>query len=150
LIDPVIKEITVLATPDRAFQVFTAELASWWPLDSHSLSAMAGNRAKDVIMQPGVGGKIIEHMHDGSTVNWGVITDWDPGKKLGFTWHLRNPQSEQTHITVDFTEQGDHTSVRLTHQGWDGQGLQGGANRAQYQSGWDQVFVQCYAARFAT
>ena len=39
MIDPIEKTLVVPLTPDRAFDLFTNRMASWWPLDKHSLSA---------------------------------------------------------------------------------------------------------------
>jgi hypothetical protein len=55
--------VTVRATPERAFDVFTAGFATWWPLDSHHIGEQD---AVDVVMEPHAGGRWYERAADGS------------------------------------------------------------------------------------
>ena len=45
---PVRKVVTVKASPERAFRRFTAEIARWWPLPSHSVGQ---TNAESVVME---------------------------------------------------------------------------------------------------
>ena len=36
-ITPVRKSLRVECTPERAFEVFTAEVGTWWPTRTHSI-----------------------------------------------------------------------------------------------------------------
>ena len=144
MIEPVVKELIVAVDAKRAFEVFTKEFGRSWPLASHSVSASAGKSARSVSMAPGVGGAIVEVMHDGSELIWGTITEWEPDKRLAFTWHLQRPESEQTHVRVTFSAQGAGTKVRLVHSGWEAHGADATKNRDQYLSGWDYVLAECY------
>lgn len=148
MIEPIIKEITVPVTPKQAFLVFTTQFGNWWPLKTHSLSASHGKLPRNIEFATKVGGAIVEELHDGSKANWGVITEWEPNQKLAFTWHLRRPASEQTHVSVEFLPEGDATRVRLVHSGWEAMGDAGANSRKQYFSGWDVVLDQ-YAAKLA-
>jgi len=47
---PVIKIVTIRADQSRAFSRFTSEMASWWPLPSHSVG---GLDAETVVMRRG-------------------------------------------------------------------------------------------------
>ena len=149
MIDPVTKEITVSASVSEAFKKFTLHLGDWWPLGSHSLSAGAGETAKSVKMEPCLGGAIVETMYDGDTALWGIITDWEPERKVGFTWHLRRPKNEQTHICVEFFPDGKKTLVRLVHSRWDALGDEAQNHRNQYNSGWDRVLKEYVKITFA-
>ena len=66
--DPVIKTIDVPCSPARAFDVFVRNTARWWPLDRHSVSAGQGQTARDITIEPRVGGAIYETTHDGALV----------------------------------------------------------------------------------
>ncbi len=149
MIEPVVKELMISVDAKRAFEVFTQEIGRWWPLASHSLSASAGKAARGVSMTPGVGGSIVEVMHDGTKSTWGVITEWEAGTKLAFTWHLRRPEAEQTYVCVEFSAHWTGTMVRLVHSGWEAQGEDGASNREQYNSGWDYVLAECYGGELA-
>ena len=93
MIEPVVKELVVPVNTRRAFEVFTKEIGHWWPLPSHSLSASAGKSARSVSMAPGVGGAIVEVMHDGSQATWGIITEWEPNRILAFRADLTHSDS---------------------------------------------------------
>lgn len=149
MIEPIVKEVTVPVDTGRAFQVFTEQFGDWWPVASHSLSASDGKRPKRVTMTPGTSGAIIEELHDGSTANWGLVTAWEPGKLLSFTWHLRRPTSQQTDIIVEFFPEGETSRIRLVHQGWEAMGKDGANAREQYLSGWDIVVARYVAAASA-
>src|SRR4029078_8047500 len=53
VIAPVHKTIVVDCSPERAFEVFTRELGTWWPLGSHSIG---GEKITEVVFQEHVGG----------------------------------------------------------------------------------------------
>ncbi|MGH3372189.1 MAG: hypothetical protein ACRDPR_19560 [Nocardioidaceae bacterium] len=52
-IEAVRREITVKASPERAFEVFTAGLNTWWPASHH----VSENPLEDVI-EPRSGGRV--------------------------------------------------------------------------------------------
>jgi hypothetical protein len=62
-IDAVHKSVTVPASPDRAFELFTARFGEWWPLATHSVGI--DNSAR-VSFGAGVGGIIMETLVDGT------------------------------------------------------------------------------------
>ncbi len=67
-IDPVRISVSVSRAPDVAFRVFTEEMGSWWPLDTHSIAAdtFAGKMTADTIVFEGrPGGRIYERISDG-------------------------------------------------------------------------------------
>jgi uncharacterized protein YndB with AHSA1/START domain len=140
-VEPVRKSVTVPAAPQRAFELFTAHIQEWWPLATHSVGL---DRAVGIAFGEGAGATIIETLADGATSVWGTITDWEPPHRVAFTWHPGNPEAEETHVEVTFTEDGPgSTVVRLVHSGWERR-PDGGPAREGYNSGWDPVI-----ARFA-
>ena len=136
---PVEKTVTVPLPPKDAFRVFTEDMGTWWPLDSHSLSAGDGKTARDVTVDPKEGGKITETRHDGTTADWATITDWRPGEHLAFNWYVGRDPSEFTTVAVSFQTVEGGTRVDLRHDGFDN--LPDGATVATgYRTGWDGVF----------
>ncbi|QBX99360.1 hypothetical protein E2K80_00295 [Rhodophyticola sp. CCM32] len=142
--DPIQKTVHVPLSPDQAFDLFTEDMASWWPLDSHSLSAGDGTTARDVTVEPGKGGKIIETRPDGQTAPWATVTEWAPGARLALDWYVGRDPSEATQITVTFTAEGSGTRVDLTHGGFEVLASAASGIMAGYQTGWDHVFGACY------
>ncbi len=135
--DPIVKTVTVPLDPNRAFRLFTEEIADWWPLDTHSLSAQDGDRARSVEVPKTVGEQVIETRPDGSTDPWGRVTDYRPGRAFGMTWHVGRPEEDATHVQVSFDAVADGTRVRLIHDGWDG----ATARRDSYATGWTSVLA---------
>jgi uncharacterized protein YndB with AHSA1/START domain len=144
-VEPVRKTVTVPATPERAFELFTAHFQEWWPLKTHSVGL---EHAVSVAFGAGVGGAIIETLADGTTSAWGTVTDWEPPYRVAFTWHAGTPQGEATSVEVTFTaaEPGS-TVVRVVHSGWEHR-PDGASARDGYDSGWDPV-VNRFADRAA-
>ncbi|MEO1732160.1 MAG: SRPBCC domain-containing protein [Pseudomonadota bacterium] len=148
--ETIIKTVHVPISPDAAFDMFAGNLQAWWPVETHSLSAQSGARPKDITVEPHVGGRIIETMHDGSTVNWATITDWTPGARLSFDWYVGRDPSEATQVAVTFLPEPAGTRVDLTHGGFDRLGSQAAILHQNYHSGWDHVFGTRFSAACAT
>ena len=136
--DPIVKTVTVRLDPDRAFRLFTEDIAEWWPLDTHSLSAQDGHSARSVDVPDTVGEQVIETRSDGRTEPWGRVTDYRPGRAFGMTWHVGRPEEEATHVQVSFDAVADGTRVRLIHDGWD----KATARRDSYATGWTSVLAR--------
>lgn len=137
VIPPVRRQITVPWAVDAAFRRFTAELESWWPLRSHSVGQANAARCG---IDPRVGGQIYEESRDGIRTEWGVVTVWDPPRRVGFTWHPGEPSEMAQHVEVSFTPDGPGTKLELVHSGWERLGEKLGRGRSRgYGLGWRQV-----------
>jgi uncharacterized protein YndB with AHSA1/START domain len=145
-VEPVRKSVTVPATPQRAFELFTVHIQEWWPLETHSVGL---EHAVGVAFGEGVGGAIVETLADGTTSTWGTITHWEPPHRVVYTWHAGTPEAEATHIEVTFTpDEAGGTVVRLVHSGWERRPDAASA-RDGYDSGWEPVIAR-FAAKAAT
>lgn len=134
-IAPLVKTVVVPTAPERAFELFTAEMGMWWPLVTHSVGL---EKATDVRLEGAVGGRIVEYDRDGPTCYWGTVSDWDPPQTVSFSWHPGNDPKEAGRVTVTFRSVDDGTEVVLTHTGWEHR-PDGVRARAGYDSGWDYV-----------
>ena len=56
------KTVLVDFTPEEAFELFTARIATWWPVSTHSYG---GDEVKDVVFELEVGGRVYEVTDDG-------------------------------------------------------------------------------------
>ena len=146
--------VTVRATPERAFETFTAGFASWWPLDSHHIGTQA---AVDVVMEPRAGGRWYERAADGTECDWGFVTAYEPPSRLVLAWHL-NPDwdfdpdpARATEVEVTFEPDGEHTVVTLEHRGFEVLGERGPEMRDAVSSpgGWVDLLTtyESYVAR---
>ena len=102
-IEPVRKTVTVPTAPPRAFELFTAHIQEWWPLETHSVGEQ---QAAGIAFGEGVGGAIIETLADGTTSVWGTVTDWEPPDRVAFTWHAGTLPAEATRVEVTFAATG--------------------------------------------
>lgn len=132
---PLVKELTVAAPVERAWEVFTDEIASWWPIPTHSVEP---DRVSEIVFEARPGGRILERRHDGTECSWGEVDVCEPPHRIRFSWHP-NDRPEATEVEVTFSAAGDATDVRLEHRGWERLGDDGAASRAEYDPGWDYV-----------
>jgi uncharacterized protein YndB with AHSA1/START domain len=135
--------VRVKGSVEAAFRLFTAGINGWWPLASHSVCQ---KDAAACAVEGWVGGRFFERDLDGKEHVWGTVTAWEPPERLAFTWHPgRGPESAQS-VEVRFSDaDGGLTLVELTHTGWEKLGIQAAAVRERYETGWDFVFVECFA-----
>lgn len=133
---PIVKVVTVAAPPEQAFRRFTAEIASWWPLRTHSVGV---ERSETVIMEGFVGGRIVERIRGGEEAIWGMVTVWQPPLRVAFTWHPGEDRSTAQDVDVRFTGVGNRTRVELTHSGFERLGARAARMRRAYPIGWTYV-----------
>lgn len=138
-IEPVRKKITVPATMDDAFAVFTQKIGSWWPHETHSIG---GERTKRVIMEGELGGRLYEIVDDGTEHDWGAVLVWDPPRQVTLSWHVSRGPEVYTEIEVTFEASDDGTVVSLEHRHWERLGDEGAALRDEYHKGWDPVLAE--------
>lgn len=140
---PVVKTVSVPLSPEAAFELFTARLGDWWPVETHSVAAGAGGVSQSVELGAGPGGQIVETTPDGQSHVWGTIAEWDPGTALAFSWHPGRTASEATEVRVTFEPDGNGGSnVTLTHTGWEVLGARAETVRDNYDQGWVPVLQQ--------
>jgi uncharacterized protein YndB with AHSA1/START domain len=113
-----VKKTTLVAAPvERAFQVFTEGMTTWWPLTTYKIGNVD---AKSVVLEPFVGGRWFERGVDGSECNWGRVKTWDPPRRLVLTWEIssqwQHDPSVQTEVEVRFSPEGTSTRVDLEHR----------------------------------
>ncbi len=139
IVPPVEKSVLVRCDPARAFAAFTAEIAQWWPMRTHSV---AQAQARSVAIEPKVGGRIFETAADGTESEWGRILSWSPPAGFSMTWHPGRPADPHTVVELSFAAEGSATRVRLIHRGWEALGAGAETARESYDGGWDTVFVR--------
>jgi uncharacterized protein YndB with AHSA1/START domain len=118
---PVRRSVTVAASAERAFTVFTESFAAWWPAHHINPNGYAG-----AYIEPRLGGRWFERAPDGSECDWGVVLDWEPPHRLRLSWHLNGEYSydpdpdHASEVEVRFVTVGpDSTRVELEHRGFE-------------------------------
>jgi uncharacterized protein YndB with AHSA1/START domain len=137
-IEPLRRRVTVSATVETAFRVFTERMGDWWPVERYSVHEELADEAG---MDGRLGGAIYERWREG-TENWGEITVWEPPDRLVFSWHPGGDPAEATEVEVTFNAEGDGTLVQLEHRGWERLGDRAPDVRAGYADGWQGVLEQ--------
>ncbi len=118
MIEPVRKSVTVKATQEQAFRVFTEGFDTWWPREHH----IGKSPMKRAIIEGRLGGRLYSEQVDGTDCPWGSITVWEPPQRFAFawlinaTWQFEPDMSIAREVEVTFTPAGeDSTVVELVH-----------------------------------
>jgi uncharacterized protein YndB with AHSA1/START domain len=142
-IEPISRTVTVHGSTERAFRVFTEQMGTWWPLDTHSISVDQGlgQRAETLKVDAREGGRLEEVLQDGSTRDWGGIVVWQPPHRVVYSWKPNDHPTPPTEVDVRFIPRGDRTLVELEHRGWQHLGDWAPRVRPLYASegGWTMV-----------
>jgi uncharacterized protein YndB with AHSA1/START domain len=134
------RSIHVNAPIERAFDVFTRGIASWWPLETHSIRGIrAGVRPQELHLELREGGRFYERT-DGEDLSWGRVLTYDPPHRIVIDWHV-NPANPSTEIDVTFAAEDGGTRVEVVHSGWERYDDPTYATRAEYdgEKGWTTV-----------
>ena len=148
---PVRKSVRVSADPVRAFDVFTAGLARWWP-HTHSIGT---SPMREAVIEPRAGGRWFERGEDGSECDVGKVLVWEPPNRLVLGWQL-SPQFKYdptvtSEVEVRFMADGIRaTLVELEHRHLERHGEQAETlrNAVDAPNGWSNL-LNLYAAAAA-
>lgn len=134
-IPPVVKTVTVECSPQTAFDVFTAQIGQWYPLERFSI-----NPSVDCRIEPNVGGRIYEIGVDGQETLWGYVLEWNPPHCLAISWQARVNADEAQRVDISFRPVPAGTEVKLVHSGWENLKVAAREWRDKYDAGWVEVF----------
>jgi len=110
--------VRVAASPARAFDVFTREIASWW--NPNALFQFTPRSPGIVRFEGGEGGRFVEELPSGKVFEIGRIRTWEPGSRLVFGWRQATFAKDQdTEVEVRFEPIGAETRVTVEHRAWD-------------------------------
>ncbi len=131
--------VDVNAPIERAFQVFTVEIGTWWDDDKHILDVPLA----EMVFEPHVGGNIIDRGTDGSECRWARVLAYDPPRRVCFSWdintrwEIETDPAKSSEIEITFTQMTPgRTHVVLTHRHLDRHGDGWQRMREAVSSGW--------------
>ena len=130
------KAVTVNVPVERAFEVFTAEIGTWWPLRTHAVDT---ERSETVILESQVGGRLYERAPSGEEHLWGTVVAWEPPSRIVYSWHPGRGEETAQEVTITFSAEGPGTRVEVRHTGWEKLGDDMEEAVASYDMGWDTV-----------
>ena len=139
---PVRTSIVVDATRERAFDVFTRGIDTWWPASHHLLDG----ELAEMVFEPRVGGDIIDRTVDGRECRWATVLAYEPPHRVAFSWNISlewklEPDPEKrSEVEVTFAEQSPgRTLVTLEHRHLErhGPGWESMRDAVASPEGWD-------------
>jgi Activator of Hsp90 ATPase homolog 1-like protein len=147
---PPVRQSTVIRVPlDRAFASFVHTIDVWWPKD---VVSVGGERVTAVVLEPRPGGRVFERWDDGTTIEWGAVTAWEPPARFVMSW-CNTPVPTEVEFT--FSPLGPSlTRVAVEHRGWEALSAAqrredcaapGGYSSGAYGSGWRLVLERLAA-----
>jgi len=124
-------EITVNASAEKAFRVFTERCNDWWPPDYK----LGESERINIVMEPRVGGRWYELGSNGIECDWGKVQVWEPPYHLVVSWQIgvgfvpnQDPE-KASRVDVRFIEdRPNKTRIRLIHSRFEKHG-----------KGWEQM-----------
>ena len=139
---PIRKTLVVAATPEKAFEVFTARFDRWWPR-THYIGTSPLVRAT---IEPGIGGRWYSTHENGQDALWGEVLVWEPPHRLILAWRISHEwgyvPTLLTEVEVRFIAQDDgRTRVELEHRHLDRMGdtPQVAATITSMDQGWGMI-----------
>ena len=147
--DAVVRSVSVSVPVNEAFDVFTQRLGDFKPPEHNLLGAPIA----ETVVQPWVGGHIVDRAVDGSECRWARILAFDPPDRLVFSWdisprwQLESDPARASEVEVRFiADSPETTTVQLEHRHLDrhGPGWEGIRDGVDGNDGWP-----LYLARYA-
>lgn len=137
-----VRTATVVKAPvERAFKVFSEEMASWWPPDHHLMR----KQLKEMVVEPRPGGRIYDLATDGSECCWARVLAYEPPHRFVFSWdisprwEIETDHGKTSEVVVSFTPVDDQTTrVELEHRHLDrhGEGWEAERDAVGSSGGW--------------
>jgi uncharacterized protein YndB with AHSA1/START domain len=134
-------DVVVEVPVERAFEVFTNEMPSWWHPDHHLIEA----ELAEMVVEPRVGGHIYDRGVDGSECRWARVLAYEPPDHIVFSWDispewkLETDPAKASEVEVRFVAEGpERTRVELEHRHLDrhGPGWEGMRDAVGSPNGW--------------
>jgi uncharacterized protein YndB with AHSA1/START domain len=140
--DTSVRESIVVDAPiERAFEVFTKDIGSWWPAGHHILEAQLA----EMVFESRVGGHVYDRGVDGSECHWARVLVYEPPTRvtiswdINLQWQIETDPARTSEVDVRFTADSAYrTRVDLEHRNLDrhGAGWQALRDAVGSSDGW--------------
>ncbi len=150
---PVRKSVTVQASADKAFRVFTEGFDGWWPRTHH----IGKSPMTKGVIEGFAGGRCYSEQADGTDCDWGKVLIWEPPHRFVMAWQVTHTWgyepvlAKASEVEVRFTPGADgSTRVDLEHRYFErhGEGWEIMRTSIDSPGGWGTL-LGLYAARAA-
>lgn len=148
---PVRKTVTVDASIDHAFRVFTEGFDTWWPRSHH----IGKSPMRKAILEPRAGGRCYSQQEDGTDCDWGTVLACEPPTRLVIAWQITHEWGYEPDLTksseveIRFTAlSAETTRVELEHRHFErmGPGAASMRTAVDSQMGWGDL-LKMFAER---
>ena len=147
---PVRQATLVRASAQDTFAAFVTTMRAWWPVQPLSAGK---DRVHDITVEQRHGGRVYETWDDGTEVDWGQVTAWEPPRRFVMTW---NSTPVPTEVEFTFAALGPAlTRVAVEHRGWEALtdeqlaedcAAPGGYSSGAYTRGWAMILASLSGA----
>ena len=144
------RHVVVSGTPEQAFAVFTQQFDTIKPREHN----MLGSPIAETVLEPHVGGRILDRGEDGTECAWARVLAYEPPHRIVFswdigpTWQLEEDADNASEVEVRFVPAGPgRTRVELEHRHLDrhGAGWESLGDAIGGDQGWP-LYLDRYAA----
>ncbi len=113
--------LRVPGSPERAFEVFTRDIALWWrPNDMFQFTPRSPGILAFEPPKDDAPGRLVERLSTGKIFMVGDVITWEPGRRLVFGWRQAAfAPGQDTQVEITFEAVGEETRVTVEHRGWD-------------------------------
>jgi uncharacterized protein YndB with AHSA1/START domain len=145
--------IVVDAPVEKAFDVFTKGIGSWWPREHHILQG----ELAEMVFETHVGGHVYDRGVDGTECRWARVLAYEPPTRLviswdiSLQWQIESDVARTSEVEVRFVpESASRTRVELEHRHIDrhGEGWEQMRDAVGSPEGWD-VGLHAFAVQVA-
>lgn len=132
------KELTVQASQQTAFEVFTQKMDLWWPRTHHIGSA----DMTEMVVEPRAGGRWYSRHADGSEATIGYVLTYQPHHLFVLAWQINGDfkcdPDLVTEVVAEFIVEGPKTTrVKFEHK--DLHKLGSGKSVESMNEGWGTI-----------
>lgn len=128
------QEVTIAAPPARVYDALTKEVSAWW-----GLPHMYAEDARDIILEPRVGGRFFEDWGNGEGALYAIVTIARRPERLRMSGSMGMRGAVAGVIEVTLTPKGAGTVVRLSHRVV---GEVTEETESGYRDGWRGLFAE--------
>jgi uncharacterized protein YndB with AHSA1/START domain len=127
------RRFILACSPRHAFHVFTTMTELWWP----QLHRRTENAV--MVLEPAVGGRLLERAPDGAEWVIGVITACEAPERLSFEWFPGSPAAP-TAVDVTFRPAPAGAEISIVHRALSEGAIASWPGKAAlFERGWDTV-----------
>lgn len=138
--EPIVKRVVVSCSVERAFDLYTQGMDTWWPLETHSRQGeVDGAKVERIEFPTEAGRPILEHLSSGDALSWGEVLEYERPHRVLIAWKPNANPNAPTELEITFTPEGERTRVELVHRAWERLGPLAEEGRAGYDQGWELV-----------